>query len=82
MEKYFVFSLRLEPGIECRTLTDKVYSSICPALNMFYNLVGQYSSALSNCIVESCDTEDSPYLRKVRVSFGCVKIYVYLQKLS
>lgn len=82
MEKYFLFALRYESGSDFETIYEKVVSSYCLSLDMFYSLVGKCSSSFSKCSVECFDTQDSPYIRKMRVSSGDVKIYIYLQKLS
>lgn len=82
MENYFLFALRSDSHSDFETIYEKVFSSSILLLDNFYNLVGQCSSSFSTCVVESFDTEDSPYLKKVRVSSCDVKIYIYLQKLS
>lgn len=82
MAKYFLFVLRAESDCEFETIFQKVFTSIGSSFLQFYALVGQYSSDFSTCCVESYDTQDSPYLKKTRVSCGDVRIYIYLQKLS
>lgn len=82
MENYFLFALRTENGIDFETIYQKAFSSHILLLDNFYTLVGQCSSSFSKCSVESFDTQDTPYLKKTRVSCGDVRIYIYLQKLS
>ena len=82
MAKYFLFALRSEPCSDIETIYEKVVSSYSLSLDMFFSLVGKCSSAFPSCSVVSFDTEDSPYIKNIRVSFGDIKIYVYLQKLS
>ncbi len=82
MEKYFLFALRCDLHSDFETIYEKVFSSACLSLDSFFTLLGQCSSAFSSCSVVCFDSADSPYLKKVCVSSGDVKIYVYLQKLS
>lgn len=82
MANYILFAFRSEPGSEVETIYEKVVSSYMLSFDMFYSLVGKCSSFFSKCFVESFDTCNSPYLRKIRISCGDVSIYIYLQKLS
>lgn len=82
MEKYYVFALRLDSGKECVIMFEKIFSSVSPALNCYYRLAGCYSSSLSNCFVTNCDSDDSLYLKKIRLSSCKTSYYVYLQILS
>ena len=82
MEKYFLFALRSDSHSDFETIYEKVFSSYCLSLDSFLTLVGQCVSSISKCVVTSYQTDDSPYLKKVRVSSGDVLIYIYLQKLS
>ena len=82
MEKFFLIALRSDSASDFVTIYEKVVSSLSLSLDMFFSLVGQCSSNFSICSVVSFDTADSPYIKKIRVSSGDIKIYVYLQKLS
>lgn len=82
MEKYFLFAIRFDSDFDSETIYQKVVSSYSLSLDMFFSLVGQCVSTISKCVVSSCKTEDSPYIKKIRISSGDVLIYVYLQKLS
>ncbi len=82
MEKYFLFALRSDFHSDFETIYEKVVSSYSLSLDMFFSLVGKLSSCFSSCSVDCLDSVDSPYMRKIRVSSGETKIYVYLQKLS
>ena len=73
MEKYFLFALRSDSHSDFETIYEKVVSSSIISIDMFYSLVGKCSSSFSTCVVESFDTLDSPYLRKMRVLSGDVK---------
>ena len=82
MANYFLFALRFESNFDSEVTYQKVVSSYLLSIDMFNSLVGQIVSSISKCVVTSCQTADSPYIKKIRVSSGDVLIYVYLQKLS
>ena len=82
MEKFFVFAVRVNSDFDSVTISEKVFSSIDSAFNKFYYLVGQFTSFLPCCSVSCYDYEDSPYIKKVRITAGNSSVYVYLQKLS
>ena len=82
MANYNLFALRYESNFDFEITYQKVVSSYLLSLDMFNSLVGQIVSSVSKCVVTSCQTDDSPYIKKIRVSNGDILIYVYLQKLS
>lgn len=82
MANYLLFALRFESNYDSEVTYQKVVSSYLLSLDMFNSLVGTIVSSTSKCVVSSCQTEDTPYIRKIRISSGDVLIYVYLQKLS
>ena len=82
MANYFLFALRSDSHSDPETIYEKNVSSYTLSFDMFYSLVGKCTSSFSKCSVECFDTLDSPYLRKMRILCGDVRIYIYLQKLS